>query len=111
MRRYPILWIVNSKSNLSEEEETKIRSIIGSLQWAATAHRPDLGYHLAVALGRLNRERSACSIIDANNFLAKYKRYSGHKLVIAPVNLETEYWRLRGTVHFKCRTNKEWSPC
>ena len=37
---------------LSSQEERKVRSIDGSLQWAATANRPHLSYHLATALVR-----------------------------------------------------------
>ncbi len=73
---------------LTTEEEKKVRSIIGSLQWAATANRPDLSNHLATALGRLNKNNDRQSIIDANNLLLKYAKYEGVQLNIVPMDLE-----------------------
>ncbi len=73
---------------LTAQEERRVRSVIGSLQWSATANRPDLSYHLAMALGELNKNNDRRSIITANNLLMKYQKHENHKLSIVPMNLD-----------------------
>ncbi len=71
---------------LTAQEERRVRSVIGSLQWSATANRPDVSYHLAMALGELHKNNDRRSIITANNLLMKYQKHENHKLSIVPMN-------------------------
>ncbi len=48
---------IPSEDELTQDEETWARSIIGKLQWSAHSHRPDLCFLLGQALSNLTRER------------------------------------------------------
>ena len=67
---------------LNQREEIKARGIIGTLQWAASSNRPDLSYHLAMALSDLNMSKSVKSIKTAKLLVDKYHGRSDMKLKI-----------------------------
>ena len=70
---------------LTQREETKVRGIIGSLQWAASSNRPDLSFPLAMALSELNKSKSVRSIKTANQLIDKYYGRSDVNLKIRPL--------------------------
>ena len=73
---------VDLESDLTVQEERWVRSVIGSLQWAASTQRPDLSYHLAIALGNLNSHRQKFSIREANGLIDRYQANRNLQLVV-----------------------------
>ncbi len=81
---------VDLEAELTVQEERWVRSVIGSLQWVASTHRPDLAYHLAIALGNLNSHRQKFAIREANGLIDRYHANRGLKLVIQPLGINWE---------------------
>ena len=79
------LWGLNMDEELSREEESFVRSVIGSLQWASATVRPDRAFCLGKVLGDLNREHKKRSLPDANDLIARYNAYGNLDLRIMPL--------------------------
>ncbi len=76
---------VELETELTTQEERWVRSVIGTLQWSASTHRPDLSYHLAIALGNLNSHRQKFSIREANGLIERYQANRNLTLCIQPL--------------------------
>ena len=75
------------QATVSEEERQQLRALIGSLQYAATNTRPDLGSRLSFLQSKIN---SACieTLLDGNRTLHEAKAHSDVKLRIQPIALQ-----------------------
>ncbi len=71
--------------DLSQEQETWARSVIGKLQWSAHSHRSDLCYLLGQALANLTRERKKQTLKECNSIIARYKEHDDVQLKIKPL--------------------------
>ena len=81
---------VDLEGELNVQEERWVRSLIGTLQWSASTHRPDLSYHLAIALGNLNSHRHKFSIREANGLIDRYQAKFDMQLIIKPLGINWE---------------------
>ena len=77
----------NPQEAVSEEERQQLRALIGSLQYAATNTRPDLGSRLSFLQSKIN---TACveTLLDGNRTLHEAKTHANVKLKIQPIDLE-----------------------
>ncbi len=73
------------EAELTIEEERWVRSVIGTLPWSPSTHRPDLSYHLAIVLGILNSHRQKFSIRESNGLVDR-----DLLLVIQPLGINWE---------------------
>ena len=76
----------NPQALVTEDEKHQLRALIGSLQYAATNTRPDLGSRLSFLQGKIN---SACveTLLDGNRTLHEAKTHADVKLRIQPIPL------------------------
>ena len=72
---------------VQEEERQQLRGLIGSLQYASTNTRPDLGSRLSFLQSHIN---SACveTLMDGNRALQEAKKHADTCLRIQPIPLE-----------------------
>ncbi len=61
--------------DITELEETMVRSRIGALQWCAAICRPDLSFRLNHVLGEINSSRSTSVITEINAVIDDFKKY------------------------------------
>ncbi len=71
--------------DLSQEEETWARSVIGKLQWSPHSHRPDLCYLLGQALANLTRERKKKTLNEFNSIIDRFKEHDDMELKFKPL--------------------------
>ena len=60
---------------LTEREETQARSLIGTLQWYASACRADVDYGLGQALSFVNREEKSVIFDMINSIITKFAKF------------------------------------
>ena len=74
------------QSPVTEEERQHLRGLIGSLQYASTNTRPDLGSRLSFLQSNIN---SACveTLMDGNRTLQEAKKYADTCIRIQPIPL------------------------
>lgn len=72
---------------VSEEERQSLRAVIGSLQYAATNTRPDLGSRLGWLQSQINKAKVS-TLLDANRVLHEAKEYSSVRLIIHHIPIE-----------------------
>ncbi len=89
------LWGLNMDEELSNEEETYVRSVSGSLQWASSSVRPEMAFCLRKVLGDLNREHKKRSLSDTNDSFARYNACGNLSLRIIPLRgrIDVDLWR------------------
>ena len=73
--------------NVTEEERQQLRGIIGSLQYASTNTRPDLGSRLSYLQSRIN-SATVETLLDANRTLHEAKANANVALKIQPIAVE-----------------------
>ncbi len=78
-----VLNAVDLEGDLNVEEERWVRPVIGTLKSAASIHRPDMSYLLAIALGNLNNHRQKLSIREANGLIDRYHGNRSMQLIIS----------------------------
>ena len=81
-----------------EEERQQLRGLIGSLQYASTNTRPDLGSRLSFLQSHIN---SACveTLMDGNRALQEAKKHADTCLRIQPIPLRD----IRFLFFLRCR--------
>lgn len=72
---------------VSEEERQALRAVIGSLQYASTNTRPDLGSRLGWLQSQINRAKVS-TLIDANRVLHEAKEHAKVRLIIHPIPID-----------------------
>ncbi len=93
VQKYPVCGI-DKLAELTHEEETWERSVIGKLQWSAQSHRPDLCYVLGQALGNLTSKKKKATLIECNEIIDRYHEHEDMNLIFQALgeNLELEVY-------------------
>lgn len=76
-----------SEEAVSEEERQSLRAVIGSLQYASTNTRPDLGSRLGWLQSQINRAKVS-TLLDANRVLHEAKEHSSVRLIVHPIPID-----------------------
>ncbi len=76
-----------SEEPVSEEERQSLRAVIGSLQYASTNTRPDLGSRLGWLQSQINRAKVS-ALLDANRVLHEAKEHSNVKIIVHHIPIE-----------------------
>ena len=72
---------------VTEDERQQLRGLIGSLQYASTNSRPDLGSRLSFLQSQIN-SAVVQTLMDGNRTLQEAKRYADTALRIQPIPLQ-----------------------
>ncbi len=93
IQKYPTRG-VDKTADLTHEEETRARSVIGKLQWSAQSHRPDLCYVLGQALANLTSHKKKATLVECNKVIDRYHEHEDMNLIFQPMggNFELEVY-------------------
>ena len=72
---------------VSEDERQGLRAVIGSLQYASTNTRPDLGSRLGWLQSQINKA-TVNTLLDANRVLHEAKEFASVRLIVHHIPLE-----------------------
>ena len=76
-----------SEESVSEDERQSLRAVIGSLQYASTNTRPDLGSRLGWLQSQINKAKVS-TLLDANRVLHEAKEPANIKLIIHHIPID-----------------------